>query len=129
MVRRKIINNFTATSFGIWNCDRPLPPYIFSLNAKFKDQHGKEYTNHTGYIINKQRNTVEKFYAKKNSQIRFNKTGDNVLWIVTADNKIAVYRPEEFSKIDKKATKHNFVLDLENASVDNEEDVRKILDL
>jgi len=129
MVKRKIVNNFTATSFGIWNCDRPLPPYIFSLNAKFKDQHGKDYANHTGYIINKQRNTVEKFYAKKNSLIRFNKTGDNILWIVTADNKIAVYRPEEFSKIDKKAKKHTFVLDLENASVDNEEDVRKILDL
>ena len=125
MIKRKVINRFRATSFGVWNCDRPVAPDSYQVKGKFKDQNGKVYNNHTGYLVDRSRNTVSQFYATKGTNMSFNANSENLLWIVTEDNKIAVFRPEDFKKLNKSKGDFTFNLTLVDKPIDNEEDVRE----
>lgn len=127
IIKKKVVNRFTASEFGIWNCDRPLPPEVLQLAASFKDQNGKPLTNRTAYLVDKSRNTVYQFLADQNTQLRFNKSGENLLWLVTEDNKIAVFRPEQFKAIPSKEKKYEFVMESVNKEIKTEQDIREIL--
>ncbi len=127
LVRRKVINRFKATAFGIWNCDRPVPPSEQQILASFRDQHGNTYRNHTAYLVDKSRNTVFRFYATEDTPLHFNAHSENILWVVTDDNKIAVLRPEAFKRINQKKDSYTFQLQLVDKAIRNEEDVRDIL--
>lgn len=124
---RKIVNRFKATSFGIWNCDKPVAPEVYRLNAKFVDKSGKEYGNHTAYLVDKNRNTIDRFLATEDTKLRFNANSKNLLWLVTEDNKIAVFRPSDFKRINKKKGDYTFELEVINRQVKNEVDVREVL--
>ena len=128
MIKREVLNFFTVTSFGIWNCDRPLPPYLTELNGKFTDQFDAEYDGITAFRADKSRNTVAKFTATDGLRIQFNDKSDNMMWFVTKENKIAVYRPQDFKKINKKRGDFTFVMDLEEQTIESEDDIREILD-
>lgn len=127
IIKKKVINRFTASEFGIWNCDRPLPPDVLQLAASFKDQHGKKYQNTTAYLVDKSRNTVYRFLAANETTLRFNRNSENLLWLVTPDNKIAVFRPEHFKQIPGGVEKHTFVLQEIDKKIQDENDVREIL--
>ena len=127
MIKRDVVNRFQVTSFGIWNCDRPLPPNVGSLKGKFVDQHATEYNGPTAFIVDKNRNSIAKFNASEGVTVQYNTNADNLMWLVTRDNKLAVYRPEEFKKINKRLGKHTFVMNLEEQEIDSEEDIREIL--
>ncbi len=127
MVVREVLNRFSVTSFGIWNCDRPLPVYARSLKGKFTDQHSEKYQGLTAFRADKSRNTVAKFIASDGIKVQYNNKSDNLMWFVTKDNKIAVYRPEAFKQIKKKTGDFTFVMNLEEKEVDSEEDIREIL--
>ena len=127
MIRRKIVNNFTISSFGIWNCDRPLPPFVYEITGKFEDNNKKSFSGQMAYLVDKDRNTVYRFVAKDPSQIRYNQKSDNILWFITKDNKLATYKPEAFKGIQNGTKNHTFVMNLEEANIDNEEDIRRIL--
>lgn len=126
LITRKVINRFEATSFGIWNCDRPLPPYMVKLKAKFVDQNGKNYDSHTAYLVDKSRNTVTKFLATDGTELRFNMNSENLLWVING-NKLAVFRPEAFKRLNQPKGSHIFELDLVDTEVNSEEEARKIL--
>ena len=49
------------------------------------------------------------------------------MWVITKENKIAVFRPEQFKRINQKKGDYTFVLDLVDQEIKSEEDVRKIL--
>lgn len=127
IIKKKVVNRFTASEFGIWNCDRPLPPEVLQLAASFKDQNGYRFTNRTAYLVDKSRNTVYQFLADENTLLRFNKSGENLLWLVTEDNKIAVFRPAQFKAIPSNQKKFEFVLESVNKEIKNEQDIREIL--
>ena len=127
MVKREVLNRFNVTSFGIWNCDRPLPAYASMLQGKFTDQHDVKYDGLTAFRADKSRNTVAKFVARDNIDVQYNNNSDNLMWFVTDDNKIAVYRPQKFKQIKKKRGNFTFVMDLEEKEVNSEEDIREIL--
>jgi len=127
LVKREVLNKFTVSSFGIWNCDRPLPPYAGNLKGKFMDQHDTEYNGPTAFIVDKNRNSVAKFNAAEGINVQFNMNSENLMWLVTKENKLAVYRPEDFKKIDHARGKHTFVMNLEDQEIDSEEDIREIL--
>jgi len=127
IIKRKVINRFRATSFGIWNCDRPLPPQIMALKANFVNQHGEAYENNIAYLVDKSRNTVVRFLAVKNRTIHFNRHSENLLWLVTKDNKIAVFRPDDFKRINEAEDNYQFVLNLVDREIKTEADVREIL--
>ncbi len=127
IIKKKVVNRFAASSFGIWNCDRPLPPDVLQLAANFKDKSGKPYNNRAAYLVDKSRNTVYQFLADDDTELRFNKNSENLLWLVTDDNKIAVYRPTQFKAINSKAKKFEFVLEEVNKEIKTEQDIREIL--
>ncbi|GIV32124.1 MAG: hypothetical protein KatS3mg030_426 [Saprospiraceae bacterium] len=127
IIQRKILNRFTIHSTGIWNCDRPLPPYMTQVKASFVNEAGKPYRNLTGYIVDRSRNTLSRFLVKDNAIIRFNMLSDNLLWLVTEEGKLAVCRPDQFNRIDRETKRYTFVLQEVDLPVKNEQDVRKIL--
>ncbi len=127
ILKRKVINRFQATGFGIWNCDRPLPPDMMILAANFEDASGNKFENKTAYLVDKSRNTVYQFLAEDGTRMRFNKNSDNLLWFVTSDNKIAVFRPEDFKGINKETNEHTFVMETVDKEINDESDVREVL--
>ena len=48
MVNQKVINRFSASSLGTWNCDRPLPPAVYRLKGEFVDKKSKKYHQEMG---------------------------------------------------------------------------------
>ncbi|MEO1625655.1 MAG: hypothetical protein AAFV25_10910 [Bacteroidota bacterium] len=130
MVRRKILNKFTANSFGIWNCDRPSLQQLATVKGEFVDTKKKSsYLENTAYLVDKSRNTVRRFYTGKGVEVSFNQQAENLLWLVTADNQIAVMRPEEFKRISKSSESYaTFIMNVVNQDIRSEEDVRSILE-
>lgn len=134
LIKAKIMNSFTATRLGTWNCDRPLPPGTFAVKGSFKGSDDADYHQNIAYLVNKSRNTVSRFYTKKGARLDINIGSENMLWLVTSDNKIAIHPPEKFNQLKGKKTSatdrfdHTFVMNLVDQPVDSEEDIRKILD-
>lgn len=126
MVTRKVMNNFEIRDFGIWNVDRPLPPYEQILVGNFCDENEKTYKGNPVFIVNKTNNTVGRFYAANRNQIRINKNNENLMWLVTDDGKLAIFSPEQFNNLIPQK-KHTFAMVTVPQVVDNEEDVRRIL--
>ena len=127
IIKKKVVNRFTASGFGIWNCDRPLPPEMIQLAVTFKDQHNKVFKNTTVYLVDKSRNTVYRFLTEDGTELRFNKNSENMLWLVTEENKIAVFRPEDFKKINPASKEQTFVLETVDRKIEDENDVREVL--
>ena len=127
LVRRKIINRFVANEFGIWNCDRPLDPKDLEIEGNFVLDKNSEATNETAYLVNKNRNTIVRIYAKDGAKVNFDQKSDNLMWMVTKDNQIAVFSPKEFKEINQKKDKHTFRMKVEPNALKSEEDVRKVL--
>jgi hypothetical protein len=127
IIKKKVVNRFTASEFGIWNCDRPLPPEMVQMAATFKNENGKVFKNTTAYLVDKSRNTVYRFLAEDGTDLRFNKNSENLLWLVTEDNKIAVFRPEDFKQINAATKEQTFVLETVDKKIEDENDLREIL--
>ena len=127
LVRRKVINRFKATGFGFWNCDRLISPSEQGIQAAFRDQHGNFYRNHTAFLVDRTMNTIYRLYATDKTPLHFNADSDNLLWIVTDDQKIAVLRPEDFEKVNPEKDTYTLQLKLIDKEILNEEDVRAIL--
>lgn len=126
-VRQKVINRFSASGFGIWNLDQPLLPEVSQLAANFQDQWGNKLKNTTAYLVDNSKNTYYRFFADDPTILRFDKDAQNLLWMVTPNNKIAVFRPEDFKKIPADAKKFNFVLREIDKKVTDEKSLREIL--
>ncbi|MEM1120403.1 MAG: hypothetical protein AAGJ18_08120, partial [Bacteroidota bacterium] len=129
IVKRTVTNRFQITRFGTWNCDRPLPPYLATLKGTFQDQDYNRYQNQLVYHTDKTRNTVSRFYLKDVADVQYNTDSDNLFWLVTRDNQLAVFYPEYFSRIDKKTGEYAFEMDLQPVEINSEEDVRRVLRL
>jgi hypothetical protein len=129
IIKRKIVNRFRITRFGTWNCDRPLPLYLANLDGTFSDQHANYYQQTIVYQADKSRNSLRRFYLNDMANIQFNKESDNLLWLLTPENKLAVFRPEDFNQISQQEGAFTFELDLQSQPVNSETDIRAVLKL
>ena len=127
IIKRKVINRFRATEMGIWNVDRPIPPSIKNMMASFQDKNGRKFEHNTAYLVDKSHNTVSKFCAGKNTPLHFNRNSDNLLWLLTEDNKIAVFRPEDFKRINQPKGSYTFEMTVIDKEIKSEADVREVL--
>jgi len=127
MIKHRVVNTFTATNLGIWNCDRPLPPWLVRLEADFKNNQQESFNSNVAFLADQSKNTVAKFYAKKGTEVQYNRNSKKLMWVVTKENKLAVYRPEKFGDIDNKQRSHTFVMDVIDRKIETEEDIREIL--
>jgi len=129
IMKRTVVNKFQINRFGIWNCDRPRPAYLANLNGTFQDQTFNKYQETVVYQTDKSQNTVRRFYLKDIANVQFNDKSENLLWLVTAENKLAVFYPEYFERIQQKDGDYAFEMDLNPQEINSEADVRSILRL
>jgi hypothetical protein len=102
LVRSKVMNRFKADKLGVWNCARPVPAAAQPLKAKYKDQYGNTYQKHKMYLVDKSKNTVYQFYSGSEVVEGLNRNADNLIWVVTPDDEIAVLRPAQLRRINQK---------------------------
>ena len=112
---------------GIWNCDRPIPPSEQRFKASFADKNGNTFHNRTAYLVDKSRNTVKQFYTAEKTPLNFNENSENLLWLLTEDNKIAVFRPEDFKRINQPKGSYQFEMTVIDKEIKSEADVRAVL--
>lgn len=127
IIKRKVVNRFKATEMGIWNCDRPIPPFEQKINASFVDKDGNKFDGRMAYLVDKSRNTVVRFYTTDKTPMNYNKNSDNLLWLLTEDNKIAVFRPDDFKRINKPKGSYEFEMAVIDKEIKSEADVREVL--
>lgn len=102
LVRRKVMNRFKADKLGVWNCARPMPVSTQPLKATYKDQYGNTYQKDKMYLVDKSKNTVYQFYSGSEVVEGLNRNADNLIWVVTPDDEIAVLRPPQLRRINQK---------------------------
>ena len=93
----KALRTFELTSFGDWNCDRPVPPINrdFTITPRFlNNADGKSIKYENVYIVDKNKNAL--FTYNKSCPLLCNKKSNNILWIVTTDNKIGIVNSQTF---------------------------------
>jgi hypothetical protein len=106
-----------------------LPLYLANLDGTFSDQHANYYQQTIVYQADKSRNSLRRFYLNDMANIQFNKESDNLLWLLTPENKLAVFRPEDFNQISQQEGAFTFELDLQSQPVNSETDIRAVLKL
>ena len=126
-IHKKVRNRFVADGFGIWNCDRLVPPLMQEITANFIDQNGSSIENRTAYLVDKTRNTVHRFLAQDGARIRYNARSENLLWVVTEDDKLAVCDPAIFRAIDPGQEEVTFILNKRSVPPVDEAAVRSVL--
>jgi len=129
---RKVVNKFIVNSFGIWNCDRPYTQEGNVIHGNLKNNKSEVYGDLTAYLVNENRNSVVRFYATKESEFVINKDSKNMLWLVTEDQKLAVFKPEDFEALKKDAwttDELSFVMEEVQQKFNSESELREILDL
>lgn len=126
-IHKKVRNRFVADGFGIWNCDRLVPPLMQEITANFIDQNGASIENRTAYLVDKTRNTVHRFLAQDGARIRYNAYSENLLWVVTEDNRLAVCDPAIFRAIDPGQEEVTFILNKQSVPPVDEAAVRSVL--
>jgi Ser-tRNA(Ala) deacylase AlaX len=135
IIKAKIVNQFSITQLGVWNCDRPLPIGMLALNGNFKGSANEEYHQNIAYLVDKDRNTLVRFFTKEGARMDITLGSKNLLWLITKDNQLAICPPSHFDTLKNKKTSptdrvsHTFVLDLIDKPFNSEEDIRKILEL
>lgn len=89
---------------GYWNCDRPKPPLKGKFNIKpaFTDLAGKTLNAANIYIVDMSVNALFSYGTLE--EIPYNKRSDNVLWILTKDNKLGVVDPNVFATETEKSS-------------------------
>jgi hypothetical protein len=93
-----IIRTFPIFSFGIHNCDFPMPPnpiVQFANAIALIGGNKKELAYSDIFMIEKGKNTVFRF--AKNEPVRCNLKAENLVWTVTNTNEIAFFNPTDFS--------------------------------
>jgi hypothetical protein len=125
----RVVNEFAISNMGIWNVDRPLIIVEREqlLAEKFIDKTGKSYARTTLYLADNQRNTVRRFVAEAGAVIDITLNSKNVMWLVTEDNKVAVFRPEQFEQLDVDASSYTFIMEHLPTDITSGRELRKLL--
>ncbi len=127
LTKKRVINRFPVSSLGMWSCDRMIPQAEQQLQGTLEDQFGKEYEHQVAYLVNKRHNTVYRYYVTNDNPIRFDQQSDNLLWVVTGDNKIAILKPTDFKKVVSQKQKKTVKLNLLDQPIRKEDDARAVL--
>lgn len=127
LVKRKVVNRFTANSLGIWNCARPVSMQGEVISADFKSPFGEKYREHTAYLTQKGCNTIYQFYANGNTPIKLDPDGSYLIWIVTEDQKMAIVQPNTTNWHQDRDGEYTFRMDVKDQVVQSEEDLRQLL--
>lgn len=126
VTRKRVTNRFEVDAFGLWNCDRVIGQAEQQLTSELQDQFGQTYEHQVAYLVNKKHNTIYRYYVTDDNPIRFDSDSDNLLWVVTDNNKIAILKPTDFKKALEKRRK-TVELNLVEKPIRQESDARAVL--
>ena len=105
---------FAIDKFGVWNSDcARKPQHDIQLSVDFKDENGKNLKVDIAYHIDKSVNTLYCHYSGAFNKFSYKSGSENVLFAVVGNNKLAVYRVEDFAAIEKKSGK--FIMELKRS--------------
>lgn len=125
-----IYRSFMVSSFGIWNSDCPQNmPKGLMVSAKFTDKDNKELVFNTLYLVEKGKNAAYSLMNYDYSKFTFNPESENLLLGVTKDNKIAVFKPEDFAALGKIDKSCKFKMNVLKENFKNSDEVKKYLEI
>ena len=98
-----VVRTFKVLNFGTWNCDSPIrQPKGKSVEASFSSLAGVPLTLAVVYLIQNDKNAIFTFKDSQFGNLMFNPRETNTLVGFTLDDQIAIFRPEEFKKVNQK---------------------------
>jgi len=114
IARWQVQRSFGIAQFGTWNCDRPTrPPVGLWMIASFTDKQGSKLNFKYVYLVELERNSVFRIRKIEFSNLRFNPRKRNVLWGITPEGKVAVFRAIDFAQLPKNnGAKYTFQMDV-----------------
>ncbi|MFC2114792.1 hypothetical protein ACFLRI_05535, partial [Bacteroidota bacterium] len=119
---------FSIDGFGIWNCDRVLQrPVLAKVNASFIDKKGNPLNFGRIALVEKGINAIFNISNKEFSTLSFNPNSENMIWGLTDENKLAVFRYEDFAKLGKSSGSVTFKMDVMEDELTSEQDIRKFI--
>jgi hypothetical protein len=119
ITRGNIMRSFSISNFGIWNCDRVriipneraiVPVYYINDTAYQQTVHLADETN----------NSLTTYYPGQD--VRFNTKAKNSIWIVTYDNRLAVFTDKDFKKLAPGVRKQKLDMRIVQTPVNSSED-------
>ncbi len=105
--------NVSVFQLGTFNCDYPLPIKDYTFTPTFT-LNGEVILPRKVYLSDITVNAV--YTADANGEFRCNRKLQMVLWVITNDNKMAVFSVDEFKRITKGTDHPVFPLQLLSAS-------------
>lgn len=130
--KNRVKRVFEVEQFGIYNSDAPhhLPQgELFALKLKYKGKKNKILLKHASvYLVEKKRNALYTYYSL--DKFSYNPQSENLLWTVTENNKLAVFKNVDFNNF-RKSEKEVQLFDMKviDEIITSEEQVRKYLQL
>ncbi|MEL6972336.1 MAG: hypothetical protein AAFO02_19375 [Bacteroidota bacterium] len=94
-LRRKVINRFVVTNFGIWNCARPTSAPQTMTGVNYVLENGEAIENTTTYVVNETQNTIFRYLASSSAPLGIVADTDNLLWVVNGAGGISVARLDQ----------------------------------
>ncbi len=93
-----VTNMFYINNFGIYNTDCPENlPHGAEVTPQYTDNNSDNLNYNEFYLVEKDKNAIYDYHPGHNC--RFNPKVENFAWMITPDNKLAIYSIEDFSKI------------------------------
>ncbi len=125
-----IYRSFMVSSFGIWNSDCPqnMPKGVM-VSAAFIDKNNKELVFNTLYLVEKGKNAAYSLTNYDYTRFTFNPDSENLLLGVTKDNKIAVFKPEDFAALGKIGSSCKFKMQVLDKPFKNIDEVKASIDI
>ena len=100
-----VSRSFEIMNFGIWNCDKPFKEKNTVVSNPIITLNDTIYVKKI-FLADNSRNILMPIYP--GSKIEFDKNSKNLLWMVTLNNQIAIFKPEDFQKIQKNESAYIF---------------------
>jgi len=123
-----VYRQFTLNHFGIWNSGCPhLAPHGKLILARFVDERNKKLDFDRVYLLEFGNRTLFSFYPDRQEKFSYNPDARNLIWGVTRDNKLAIFRNQEFDKIKKDKDSSYFKMDIGEQKMRTPLEVKKML--
>lgn len=122
---------FIIEKFGIWNSDCPssLPQGVELMVKLQNSATGNPIVAKHIYLVEKGRNAIFTYYDYSLASFRYNPDEENLLWCITGDNKIAVMKPDEFTRIDTTKKEAAFKLHVTDKQFTNTAEAKAFLNI
>lgn len=119
ITRGNIMRSFSIGNFGIWNCDRMrvIPNERAIVPVYYINDTAYQQTVH---LVDETNNSLTTYYPGQD--VRFNTKAKNSIWIVTYDNRLAVFTDKDFKKLAPGVRKQKLEMRIVKTPVNSSED-------